>query len=109
MPFATQSTQCNFEVLSGCREGRAGKVDDTVFADDFAVDVIAETAVDIDFKNNNNAALCLHDHDLRICKAFMSILAHAGEQALNFIARCVHFRIMGLPNSPLRIRSLTWL
>ena len=31
---------CNFEVLSGCREGRAGKVDDTVFADDFAVDVI---------------------------------------------------------------------
>lgn len=107
-------------------------MNDAVFTHNLAVDIIAKTTVDVDFEYVDNAALGLHNHDLRILQTLMRLRRGLGHDALHFVpfvtnqprqhVNLVGRRIgdshrsgvigrnaIGAPNSPESISSLTRL
>ena len=72
------------------REGRARQVYNAVLADDLAVDVVAEAAVYVDLEHVDDAALGLHDHDLRVLQRVLDLGVGLRHDALNLVPLIVY-------------------
>ena len=80
----------NLVSVANGREGRARQVYNAVLTYNLAVDVIAEAAVYVNLEHVDDAALGLHDHDLRVLQRVLNLAVGLRHDALNLVPLVVY-------------------